>query len=122
MSKILIVDDSETMRVQLRRDLEAAGFQVIEGSDGVHGLETLKANPDINLVLSDVNMPRMDGLEMTKRIHEIADFKKLPVLVLTTEVSADLKTKGKEAGVLAWVTKPYVTGKLIPVLQKVLTK
>lgn len=119
MNKILIVDDSETMRTQLKRDLETKGFKVVEGSDGVHGLEVLAAHPDVKLVICDVNMPRMDGLDMAKKIHELPVHKALPILVMTTEASPDLKAKGKAAGVLAWVTKPYVAAKLIPVVEKI---
>jgi two-component system chemotaxis response regulator CheY len=119
MKKILIVDDSETMRVQLKRDLEAKGYLVVEGFDGVHGLEVLEKDKDVKLVICDVNVPRMDGLDMAKKIHELADLKELPILVMTTETSPAQKTRGKEAGVLAWVAKPYVAAKLLPVVEKI---
>jgi two-component system, chemotaxis family, chemotaxis protein CheY len=119
MTKILIVDDSETMRAQLKRDLEAKGFQVVEGTDGINGLEVLSANPDVKLIICDVNMPRLDGLDMAKKIHEVPSQKSLPILIMTTEASSALKAKGKDAGVLAWVTKPYVAAKLLPVVEKI---
>lgn len=120
--KILIVDDSETVRTQLRRDLEAKGYQVVEGDDGVNGLEALSQNPDVKLVISDLKMPRLDGLAMVKKIHEIPEHKALPVLMMTTESSAELKAQGKEAGVLAWMVKPYVADKLMAAVAKILSK
>jgi two-component system, chemotaxis family, chemotaxis protein CheY len=118
--KILIVDDSETLRTQLRRDLESKKYAVIEGTDGVDGLAKIGENSDVRMVITDVNMPKMDGLAMAKKIHELPNFQKLPIIVMTTELAQDLKNKGKEAGVLAWVTKPYNAEKLLAVVGKVL--
>ena len=116
--KVLIVDDSETLRVQLRKDLEAGGFTVIEAFDGVHGLEVLAQNKDTKLVICDVNMPRMDGLTMCQKVHSNPDYAKIPLLMMTTESSPEMKAQGKASGVLAWVTKPYVAEKLISVVGK----
>jgi two-component system, chemotaxis family, chemotaxis protein CheY len=118
--KIMIVDDSETLRAQLRRDLESKQYQVIEGVDGMNGLDLLAANPDVKLIISDVNMPRLDGLSMTKKIHDDEKYKTIPVIIMTTEMSADLKAKGKDAGVRAWITKPYVAEKLLAAIGKII--
>ena len=118
--KILIVDDSETARFQLRKDLEIKGYQVIEGADGIEGLNLISENLDVQLVISDVNMPQMDGLTMARKIHEKNDFKNMPILIMTTESTPEMKAKGKEAGVLAWVTKPYNPEKLLSAIEKIL--
>ena len=116
--KIMIVDDSETLRTQLRRDLESGGFSVVEGFDGVHGIETLEKNKDVKLIICDVNMPRMDGITMCQKVHSNPEFTKIPLLMMTTESSPEMKAQGKAAGVLAWVTKPYVAEKLLSVIKK----
>jgi two-component system chemotaxis response regulator CheY len=120
--KIMIVDDSETLRVQLRQDLETAGYQVVEGVDGVNGLETLEKNKDCSLIICDVNMPNMDGFTMCTKVHQTPEFKAVPIFMLTTESSPEMKVKGKEAGVLAWITKPYVAEKMLAAIGKVLKK
>ncbi len=117
--KILIVDDSETLRTQLKKDLEGGGHQVLEAHDGLHGLEVLEQNKtEIKLIICDVNMPRMDGLSMCQKIHENPSVTKIPKIMMTTESSPEMKSKGKAAGVLAWVTKPYVAEKLLSVIGK----
>jgi two-component system chemotaxis response regulator CheY len=120
--KIMIVDDSETLRTQLRKDLEAGGFQIVEGFDGVHGLETLEANKDVKLIICDVNMPRMDGLSMCQKVNSNPEYKAIPLLMMTTESSPEMKAQGKAAGVVAWVTKPYVAEKLVTVVKKIVQK
>lgn len=122
MAKILIVDDSETLRSQLRSTLESAGHEVVEGMDGMNGLETYNQNPDVQLIICDVNMPNMDGLTMCERLTSVLPAqKKIPVFMLTTESNADMKARGKAAGVMAWITKPYAADKLLEVVKKVLT-
>jgi two-component system chemotaxis response regulator CheY len=122
MAKILIVDDSESLRTQLRRDLEEAGHSVVEGGNGLQGLDQLKLNPDLRLVLCDVNMPEMDGLTMCQNVSEDPAYRGLPILMLTTESSPEMKTRGKECGVLAWITKPYVAAKLVAAVDKILKR
>jgi two-component system chemotaxis response regulator CheY len=119
MAKILVVDDSETLRGQLKTSLEASGYSVVEGQDGLHGIEVLNANPDVKLIFSDVNMPNMDGLTMCEKIHADAKFASIPIFMLTTESNADLKTRGKAAGVVAWITKPFVADKVVEGVKKV---
>ena len=122
MAKILIVDDSETLRSQLRKALEEAGHEVVEGYDGVNGLETLNSNPDVELILCDVNMPEMDGLEMVRLVHLEDDLKGIPILMLTTEASKASKEIGKDAGVVAWITKPFKSEKVISAVERVLKR
>jgi two-component system, chemotaxis family, chemotaxis protein CheY len=122
MAKILIVDDSETLRTQLRSQLEESGYTVIEGHDGVDGLEKLTAQSTVDLIICDVNMPNMDGLTMVTKVRQNDAWKTIPILMLTTETSADMKAKAKEIGIRAWVTKPYVPEKLLMAIQKVLAK
>ena len=120
MAKIMIVDDSETLRSQLRKCLEGAGHQVIEGTDGLNGIEVLGQNQDVKLIVCDVNMPRLDGLSMCQKVHVMPEHSKTPIIMLTTEANPEMKTKGKEAGVIAWVTKPYDETKLLAAVDKIL--
>jgi len=120
MAKILIVDDSETLRIQLREALELAGHSVVEGVDGGDGLKVAQANPDIKMVITDFNMPQMDGVTMAGKLRAISAFSKIPILMLTTEATPDIKAAGKNAGILAWIVKPLVPAKVIPAIEKVL--
>ena len=122
MAKILIVDDSETLRSQVAKELAGAGHDVIEAIHGVNGLEMLNANSGIELIICDVNMPEMDGLTMISKVHQDERFNKIPIFMLTTESSAEMKVQGKENGVIAWVTKPFVAAKLLAAIDKVLSR
>lgn len=122
MAKILIVDDSETLRVQLKNLLSSKGHTVVEGADGVRGLEMVKKNPDVSLIICDLNMPNMDGVTMCLKISEDATLNKIPIFMLTTEASNELKEKGKKAGVRAWINKPFDEVKLIAVIDKLFAK
>ena len=118
MAKVIVIDDSETLRSQIRKDLEASGHTVVEGTDGIHGLEVIQATNDARLVICDVNMPRMDGLTMCGKLFEIRGGKSVPILILTTECSPEMKEKGKAAGVVAWITKPHTPEKLKAAVEK----
>jgi len=120
MAKILLVDDSETVRTQVKKLLTSKGHLVVESVDGLKGLEALKGNKDIKLIICDVNMPNMDGLTMCSRVAADPTMRTIPIFMLTTEASADLKEKGKAAGVKAWLLKPYVEEKLIAVVDRIL--
>lgn len=122
MAKILIVDDSETSRTQLRNDLTKNGHTVVDGIDGADGLAKLQANPDVQLVISDVNMPVMDGISMVLKIRQTPANAKLKIFMLTTEATPDMKERGKQAGVNAWIVKPYAIDKLSAAIEKVLQK
>lgn len=120
MKKIMVVDDAETQRFQLKKDFESAGYNVVEAVDGVDGLKKLSENADISLIICDVNMPNMDGLTMCSKIHAEGKFKELPIFMLTTEASPELKQTGKSVGVRAWITKPYVAAKILEAAKKVI--
>lgn len=122
MAKILIVDDSETQRFQLKKELEKASHLTIEACDGADGLSKLKENPDVQLIVCDVNMPVMDGLTMCSKISEMAGFQGIPVFMLTTEASAELRDRAKKVGVRAWITKPFNPEKLLAAVAKVTVK
>ncbi|MCM2281239.1 MAG: response regulator [Bdellovibrionaceae bacterium] len=120
MKKILIVDDSDAVRGQVKAALEGAGFQVVEAVDGLDGLAKANENKDVNLIISDVNMPRMDGLTMCGRVREIAELKQTPIFMLTTETDAGMKDKGKAFGVRAWMVKPFNAEKMVMGVKKIL--
>ena len=122
MAKVLVVDDSDNMRAFIRTTVESSGHEVIEASDGVEGLNAAKAHPDLKLIVTDYNMPNMDGIAMCKAIREVPAFKDIPMLMLTTEGSTSLKELGKQAGVLAWITKPFTPDRLTLVIGKIFSK
>lgn len=104
--RILIVDDSDIIRQQLRLCLEPAGYEVIEGNSGEAGLKKAKEGP-VDLVISDVNMPGISGLEMVAQIRQVPQHQKTPVFMLTTESSQAMAQKGKEVGATVWIVKPF---------------
>lgn len=115
---ILTVDDSRTIREMVSFTLKSAGYDVCEAEDGVKALEVLGSKcPD--LIITDVNMPNMDGLTLVRKIRELPQFKNTPVLVLTTEFTDDKKQEGRSAGATGWIVKPFDPEKLLQVVQKV---
>ena len=120
MALILIVDDSETHRRELEAGLSVAGHQVLHAVDGVDGLEVLAKNPAIQVIICDVNMPRMNGLAMIEKARMMAGFDKTPVVMLTTEADPALKARGAAAGVRAWATKPFDTKKLLVAIERLI--
>lgn len=119
MANVLIVDDSETVRTQLRNDLNKEGHTTFEACNGLEGLETLEETK-IDLIFCDVNMPEMDGLTMCRELHNNPALSKIPIFMLTTQTSTDMKAEGKAAGVIAWVIKPYERIKVMGGVAKVL--
>jgi two-component system chemotaxis response regulator CheY len=117
--KVLIVDDSEVLRLQLRGLLEGEGFEVLEAFDGMEGMECFMKTPDIKLIICDVNMPRLDGLGMCELLSKDDRGAKVPVFMLTTEASHEMKEKGKRVGVRAWLTKPFAPDKLVSAVKKI---
>lgn len=116
--KILAIDDSRTIREMLRRALSAAGFDVHLADDGQAGIEVLEQiMPDI--VITDINMPRLDGFGVLERIRANAKFKTLPVLILTTESAQDLKTRARNIGATGWIVKPFDDGKLVSAIRRI---
>ncbi len=119
MRSILAVDDSPSMRKMVSFTLSSAGFKVVEAVDGVDALEKAQAQ-NIDLVLADQNMPRLDGIGLTRKLRENPNFKATPILILTTESSDLMKQAGRAAGATGWLVKPFDPNRLIEVIQKVL--
>jgi two-component system, chemotaxis family, chemotaxis protein CheY len=120
MSKsILVVDDSPSMRQLLGVTLRSAGYQVIEASDGQEALDYARKNP-VDLVLTDVNMPHMDGITLIAQLRTLNHYYLTPLLLLTTETSPERKVDGKQAGATGWITKPFSPQQLISTLERVL--
>jgi two-component system chemotaxis response regulator CheY len=117
--RILTVDDSSTMRQMVGVTLKSAGFEVLEAADGVEALDKLRQSPTIDLVLTDLNMPRMDGLELTRQIRALASGQAVPIILLTTESSPEMKLRGKAAGATGWIVKPFQPNQLLEVIGKV---
>ncbi len=122
MSKILLVDDSETLRSQLKRLVESNGYSVLEAADGKQGLDVLSKNSDVSLIVCDVNMPIMDGITMCMKVSEDPKLNTIPIFMLTTESNIEMKEKGKKAGVKAWITKPFEDVKIVAAIGKILGK
>ena len=117
MTRILAVDDSRTMRSMLQQTLTGAGFEVELAEDGVDGLERLPtAAPD--LIITDINMPRMDGFGFIDGVRNGAHVSSVPILVLTTESGDALKKRAREAGATGWIVKPFDEEKLVQIIQR----
>jgi two-component system, chemotaxis family, chemotaxis protein CheY len=119
MQSILAVDDSASMRQMVSFTLKGAGYHVIEASDGQEAYEKA-INQSVDLVLTDQNMPRMDGVTLVRTLRGLPAYSTTPILILTTESNAEMKTKGKEAGATGWLVKPFDPNKLIEVIKKVI--
>lgn len=117
--KILIVDDSESVRMIARLALREQGYEVAEAANGVEALQQLEADR-VHLVISDVNMPQMDGITLLKQIKQSAKHKFLPIIMLTTEAGQDKKDEGRAAGARAWITKPFQPTVLIDAVSKLM--
>lgn len=116
--KVLIIDDSVTVRRQVATVLTGAGFEVIEAADGVDGAERIRSSSDLALVLCDVNMPRLNGLEMLEQLAQELAQKALPVVVLTTEGEPQSILRAKKAGARAWIVKPFKEHLLVGAVKK----
>lgn len=116
---ILAVDDSGSLRQMVAFSLKAAGYDVVQAVDGQDGLDKAKEKI-VDLVLTDQNMPIMDGLTLIKNLRELGSYQKVPILMLTTESSDEMKAKGKAAGANGWLVKPFDPKRLIEVVQKVI--
>lgn len=114
---IMIVDDSASLRQVVGIALRGAGYEVLEASDGKDALGKLKGQK-VHLMISDVNMPNMDGISFVKAVKQIPAYKFTPVVMLTTESQDAKKKEGQEAGAKAWVLKPFKPEQMIGVVQK----
>ncbi len=116
---VLCVDDFASIRQMVGFTLKSAGYEVVEAVDGMDGLDKAKAR-SVNLVLTDQNMPRMDGLTLIKNLRALPAYKSVPILMLTTESSEAMKAQGRAAGATGWLVKPFDPQKLIEVVRKVI--
>ena len=120
MSKVLVVDDSATVRDEVRKYLSSNGIEVITANDGSDGLSKLKSNSDIKLVISDVNMPVMDGLTMAEKIRSELGNQTVNIIMLTTESDPRMKSRGKDAGVKGWIVKPFNGSAIVGAVKKMI--
>ncbi len=120
MQSVLAVDDSASMRVLVNHVLESAGFEVVLAEDGVEALDFARDNA-VDLVLTDINMPNLDGIGLIKELRSLRHYKYVPLLVLTTESSHDKKMEGKSAGATGWIVKPFNPEQLISTISKVIS-
>lgn len=116
---ILIVDDSAGIRQIVSYTLKGAGYEVIEGMDGADALTKL-AGQKVHLIICDVNMPNMDGISFVKEIKRSADYKFIPIIMLTTESQERKKLEGQAAGAKAWVVKPFQPDQLLSAVSKLI--
>ena len=116
---ILAVDDSGSLRQMVAFSLKAAGYDVIEAVDGQDGLDKAKRKT-VDLVLTDQNMPVMDGLSLIKALRGMKDYKSVPILMLTTESGDDMKAMGRAAGASGWLVKPFDPTRLTEVVKKLI--
>jgi two-component system chemotaxis response regulator CheY len=116
---VLCVDDSPSIRQMVAFTLKGAGYEVVEAADGQDGLQKASAR-QANLVLTDQNMPRMDGLALIKSLRAMPTYRSVPILMLTTESGDAMKQQGKAAGATGWLVKPFDPAKLLEVIKKVI--
>ena len=115
---VLTVDDSRAIREMLRLALTEAGFRVVQANDGAHGLDVLEVErPD--LIVTDINMPVMDGFGFIENVRRRAAHRATPILVLTTEVDAEKRLRARQAGATGWIVKPVTPDRLLDVLRRV---
>jgi two-component system chemotaxis response regulator CheY len=120
MAKILAVDDSPSIRQMVSLVLKSAGHEVVTAENGVEALDFASAE-DVNLVVTDVHMPEMNGITLISKLRELNSYRFTPILVLTTESSAEMKAKGKEAGATGWIVKPFSPDSLLATIDKVIS-
>ena len=117
MTKVLVVDDSNSIRDMVCFTLKSAGYETVEAKDGQEGLSKAQG-ATFDLVISDVNMPNMDGITLCQELRKLANFKFTPILMLTTESSGDMKMRGKAAGATGWLVKPFNPEKLLATIKR----
>jgi two-component system chemotaxis response regulator CheY len=115
---ILAIDDSASIRQMVGFTLKSSGYEVVDAVDGMDGLEKAKSQT-FSLILTDQNMPRMDGLTLIRSLRALPQYKTVPILMLTTESSDTMKQQGRAAGATGWLVKPFDPQKLVEVVKKV---
>lgn len=121
MAQILVVDDSSTVRNEVCDFLKTSGFAVAAAIDGKDGLDKLKADSAIKLVICDVNMPNMDGLTMVEKVRSDLKNTAVNIIMLTTENSPSMKERGKAAGIKGWIVKPFNGAAVVASIQKLVS-
>ncbi len=116
---VLTVDDSASMRQLIKLTLSGAGYTVLEATDGADGLDRAKAAA-VDLVVTDLNMPRMDGISLIRELRKLGSYKGIPIILLTTESDDGRKKEARAAGATGWITKPFNQDQLLGVVRKVL--
>ena len=120
MSKTIItVDDAVTIRKMVTFTLQPTGHRILEAGDGVQAFEIIQEQP-VDLILTDINMPNMDGIELTRQIRTLPAYGRTPIILLTTESEPNKKAQGKEAGASGWIVKPFQQDQLLALVSKVL--
>ena len=120
MSKtILCVDDSASMRQTIKLTLAVSGYRIVEAVDGLDGVDKAKAN-EVHLVITDLNMPRMDGFEFINELRTLSAYKGVPIIFVTTESDEAKRAQAKAAGATAWITKPFSPDHLLKVVRRLL--
>jgi two-component system, chemotaxis family, chemotaxis protein CheY len=120
MARILAVDDSPSMRRMVSVTLASAGHSVEQAEDGCEALVAAKREV-FDLIVTDVNMPNMDGITLVRQLRELAQYKFVPLLILTTEGTAERKIQGREAGATGWLVKPFNPERLLAIVSKVVS-
>ena len=121
MSKtILCVDDSFSMRTIIKTVLTNSQYKLLEAENGVDALDVVKSNPEIDMFIVDVNMPKMDGITLVKKLRTINEYESTPIIILTTEAKNDKKAEGQAAGATGWIVKPFDSDKLTKVVASLL--
>jgi two-component system chemotaxis response regulator CheY len=116
---ILTADDSASMRQMVTFTLKGAGYEVVEAVDGKDGLSMISQSK-VDMIITDLNMPNMDGIEMIRNVRTMPQYKFIPIILLTTESQDGKKKEGKAAGATGWITKPFKPEQLLAVIKKVL--
>ena len=119
MKRVMTVDDSPSLRQMVALTLETAGYEVVEAADGRDAVAKLGGR-EFHLFLTDLNMPGMDGIELTRKLRSIPDYKFVPIVLLTTESQQEKKMQGKAAGATGWIVKPFKPEDLLATVKKVM--
>lgn len=117
---ILIVDDSNTARASVEYTLKKGSYTVLSADDGTTGIEVLGKSPTVDMIITDLNMPKMDGIEFIKNVRKFDQYKYTPILMLTTESQDEKKMEGKAAGASGWLVKPFNPTQLLDVVKRFL--
>ena len=118
MKRIMTIDDSPSMRQMIAMTLESAGYEVVEACDGNDALSKLEGK-EFHLFVTDINMPGIDGIELTRQLRAMEDYRFVPIVMLTTESQPEKKSQGKAAGATGWIVKPFQPNDLLNVVKRV---